>query len=247
MTRTRVIALVVAFVAVLAARTDGRRADDQAAQDPATRLGATLAPVIDALWNGYDRNAAIGHVQFIAKNWRLPGNPSYNASIDRIKARLEAAGLTPTIEEYPGSGPAWDHTVGTLALVTTGKPDELVISRQRDEKDHIALCINSFSTVPEGVVAPLIDVGAGAAQDFAGKDVKGAVVLGNAAPGQLWNRAMMAGAIGIARLPKKVTVISAGTLIALGVPRRARQADQAERKCESSSGSAFLPAVHAVR
>jgi aminopeptidase YwaD len=198
MTRARFAALVMVFVAVLAARTDGRRAGDQAPQDPSARLGATLAPVIDALWNGYDRDAAIGHVQFIAKNWRLPGNPSYNASIDRIKARLEAAGLAPTVEEYPGSGPAWDHTVGTLALVTPGKSDELVISRQRDEKDHIALCINSFSTAPEGVVAPLIDVGAGAAQDFAGKDVKGAVVLGNAAPNQLWNRAVtMGGAIGI--------------------------------------------------
>jgi len=198
MTRARFVALVMAFVAVLAVRTDGRRAGDQAPQDPSARLGATLAPIIDALWNGYDRDAAMGHVQFIAKNWRLPGNPSYNASIDRIKKRLEAAGLTPTVEEYPGSGPAWDHTVGTLALVTPGKADELVISRQRDEKDHIALCINSFSTAPEGVVAPLIDVGAGAAQDFAGKDVKGAVVLGNAAPNQLWNRAVtMGGAIGI--------------------------------------------------
>ena len=37
---------------------------------------------------------------------------------------------------------------------------------------------------------PLVDVGAGAAADFEGKDVKGAVVLGNAAVGGLWTRAV---------------------------------------------------------
>ncbi len=66
------------------------------------------------------------------------------------------------------------------------------------EKDHVALCINSFSTAPEGVVAPLVDVGRGTPQDFAGKDLKGAVVLGDANPGQLWSRAVTAGgAIGV--------------------------------------------------
>ena len=101
--------------------------------------------------------AAMGHVEFIGSKWRLPGNPSYNASIDRIRDRLVAAGLKPTIEEYPNNGPAWDHTVGKLALVNDGKPDEPVIT------DHIALCINSFSTPPDGVIARIVDVGRGSA------------------------------------------------------------------------------------
>jgi len=66
------------------------------------------------------------------------------------------------------------------------------------ELDRVALCINSFSTSPGGVEAPLVDVGAGTAADFAGKDVKGAIVLGSAAIGQLWNQAVkQRGAIGV--------------------------------------------------
>lgn len=163
-----------------------------AGQAPRARLASVVSPVIDAIWNGYDMRAAMGHVEFIGSKWRLPGNPSYNASIDRIRDRFVAAGLKPTIEEYPNNGLAWDHTVGTLALVNDGKADEPVIT------DHIALCINSFSTAPGGVVARLVDVGRGTEQDYAGKDIKGAVVLADQAQGQLWTRAVVnGGAIGI--------------------------------------------------
>jgi aminopeptidase YwaD len=98
------------------------------------------------------------------------------------------------IEEYPNSGKGWDYSVGTLALVQGGGPDVTLLSR---EKQHIALCINSFSTVPGGVVAPLVDVGRGNEDDYTGKDVKGAVVLGDASAASLWNRALAHGAIGV--------------------------------------------------
>jgi hypothetical protein len=72
----------------------------------------------------------------------------------------------------------------------------VVLSRERD---HISLCINSFSTPPGGVLAPLVDVGKGEAEgDFAGKDVKGAIVIGDAEAAQLWRLAVVAhGALGI--------------------------------------------------
>ena len=70
----------------------------------------------------------------------------------------------------------------------TGQPDDVVLSR---EKERLALCINSFSTAPGGVVAPLVDVGRGDRdEDYAGKDLKGAVVLGDADAGRLWRRAV---------------------------------------------------------
>ncbi len=66
------------------------------------------------------------------------------------------------------------------------------------DRDRIALCINSFSTPPGGLEVPLVDVGAGTPADFQGKNVKGAVVLGSAAVGQLWNQAVKArGAAGV--------------------------------------------------
>lgn len=177
-----------------AAAFDAQRssAPAQGSAGARTRLAAVASPVIDAIWTGYDRRAAMDHVEFIGTKWRLPGNPSYNLSIDRIHDRLTEAGLKPTIEEYPGSGPAWDHTVGTLALVNEHNQDDPVIT------DLIALCINSFPTPPEGVVARLVDVGRGTDQDYAGKEIKGAVVLADQAPNQLWTRAVVnGGAIGI--------------------------------------------------
>jgi hypothetical protein len=54
------------------------------------------------------------------------------------------------------------------------------------EHDRVSLAINSFSTPRGGIVAPLVDVGAGAAADYDGKELKGAVVFGDAPLGRLW-------------------------------------------------------------
>jgi hypothetical protein len=177
-------------------------------------LRATLDPIINASRREFDRRAAMSTVRFMSQYWRLAGNTGFDASIDRARARLIAAGYAarpmpstpgaaPTpidkpsvwIEEYPNGGKGWDHSVGTLALVQPGRPDLTLLSRERQ---HIALCINSFSTPPGGVVAPLIDVGRGdREQDYANKDVKGAVVLSDAGIGTLWRLAIAHGAIGV--------------------------------------------------
>jgi hypothetical protein len=174
-------------------------------------LAKTLDPVINAVWSAYDLGAVRGHVQFVSRYWRLAGNEGFDAALDRVYARLTAKTtpgvifaaaaekMTPGVvhfEQYPGAGHGWDHSIGTLALVHSGRKDEVLLSR---EKDHIALCINSFSTTPGGVTARLVDVGRGD-QDasYTDKDVKGAVVLGDADIGTLWRRAVMAhGAIGV--------------------------------------------------
>ena len=47
------------------------------------------------------------------------------------------------------------------------------------------------------MVVPVVDVGGGSAADFAGKDVKGALVLGSAPAPQLWQQGVKArGAVG---------------------------------------------------
>jgi aminopeptidase YwaD len=144
-----------------------------------------------------DPKVAMSVVDAMAPSWRLAGNPSYDGSIDMIGNWLQGAGFarhdrataatSPAtwVESYQGSGHGWAHDRGTLSIDQT--PRVVVLSR---EQDRVALCINSFSTPPGGVVLPLIDVGAGTDRDFAGKDVKGAVVLGDAAVGGLWSRAV---------------------------------------------------------
>src|SRR5262249_32016623 len=136
-------------------------------------------------------------------------NLGYDATINRIRARLTEAGfqdrpkgttgpLTTSstwVEEYPNPGKGWRFTVGTLAIEHGSAPEEIVLSRDQTNPD---VCINSFSTPPDGVVAPLVDVGAGSNDAaYADKDLTGAIVLGDADVGQIWRRAMAKGARGV--------------------------------------------------
>ena len=161
----------------------------QTAQSPLAAFHKDIDPSIDALWASYDRTAAMDHVRFISQYWRLAGNPGYNATVDRIQARLKSAGIATSVDEYP-TGPAWDHSAASLAVIRQGAPDEVVLSK---EKDRLTLCINSFPTPEGGVTGRLVDVGKGSEQDYAGKDLKGAIVLGDTDAGALFRRAVVTG------------------------------------------------------
>ena len=115
-------------------------------------------------------------------------NPGFNASIDHIRDQLTKSGFQSIVstsapfirvDEFPKGLAGWDYLTGTVWIEGDPVP---VLSR---EQDRVSLAINSFSTSPgSGVTARLVDVGAGANDgDYAGKDVKGAVVLGDAAIG----------------------------------------------------------------
>ena len=139
-----------------------------------------VAPRVDA-------GTAMDTVEFMAPMWRLAGNPAYDRSLDFIAQRLAAAGVRNRVDSYAHSGQGWEQQRGALSIVGDETP---VLSR---EQDRLALAINSFSTPAGGVVRRLVDVGAGTAAEFAGRDVKGAVVLGDAPIGPLWTRAVREG------------------------------------------------------
>ncbi|MEO7271643.1 MAG: M28 family peptidase [Vicinamibacterales bacterium] len=199
-----VVALLLIVVVPVAARPTLGAAQSSPARGDRADFHAIVDPVIDTLWTSVDQQAAFGHVEFISQFWRLPGNHGYDVSIDRIRDRLAGTGFTAgadgsaphvSVEEYPNPGRSWEHSVGTLALVQNGKPDDIVLSRDRE---RLALCINSFSTDPAGIVAPLVDVGAGRDEDYAGKTLKGAVVIGDSDAGALWREAVVTGgALGV--------------------------------------------------
>jgi hypothetical protein len=172
----------------------------------AVALGVTVAaqsaPAKSALPSGAERAylalkdrvdgaAAMDVVRRMDPYWRLAGNPGFNASVDYIRDTLGAAGLDARVEEFPLRGKGWDYEKSTVAFADSG---EVLLSK---ETDRVSLCINSFSTA--GVLdAPLIDVGAGTPADYEGRNVKGAVVLGSAAAGSLWQQAVKArGAAGV--------------------------------------------------
>jgi hypothetical protein len=172
-------------------------------------LAGTIDPIIDALWARFSRRSAMAHVRYVGQFWRLPGNLGYDATINRIHARLVETGfqdrpsgtagpLTTSstwVEEYPNPGKGWRFTVGTLAIEHGGAPEEVVLSR---DEQNLDVCINSFSTTPGGVVAPLVDVGSGDREEqYTAKDVKDAIVIGDADVGTIWRRAMAHGARGV--------------------------------------------------
>jgi len=146
-----------------------------------------------AMARGFDRNGALEIVSFMDQYWRLAGNPGFNASIDHIRDRLIAGGFSPEpsgavatvrVDEFQ-SGRGWDYRTGTLAF--DGSAEPALLSRERD---RVSLAINSFSTPPGGLRALLVDVGVGAAADYEGKNITGAVVLGDAPLGRLWQEAV---------------------------------------------------------
>ena len=158
---------------------------------PAPAIPAGAERTYVTLKDRVDGAAAMDLVRFMDRYWRLAGNPGFNASVDEIRDRLTRAGLAPRVEEFALRGKGWDYDTGTVAFADSG---EVLLSK---EKDRVSLCINSFPTAGP-IEAPLVDVGAGTPADFEGKTIKGAVVLGSAAAGQLWQQAVkQRGAVGV--------------------------------------------------
>ena len=178
----RTVAAALAFVGTIVAA--------QAQAPVAMPAGAERA--YQAVKGRVNGDAAMDIVRFMDQYWRIAGNPGFNASVDRIRDGLQKAGLKTRVEEFSGRGRGWDYETGTVAFADSG---EVLLSRERD---RVSLCINSFSTRDGGIEAPLVDVGAGRPADFEGKEIKGAIVLGSAAIGPLWQQAVKArGAAGV--------------------------------------------------
>ncbi|MDQ3170882.1 MAG: hypothetical protein M3Q55_12145, partial [Acidobacteriota bacterium] len=202
---------IAASLLVLSAACAVRSPRLPEATNPVDRLVPQRAErAIDTLLASFDRTEAMGHVEFMSPFWRLAGNDGFDMSIDRLEGRLLGAGFVVDIRHTPADGPGaaparvlsyansghgWDHSAGTLALVHADGTETVVLSK---EQDRLALCINSFSTPGGGRVLRLVDVGGGEkAADYDGKDLRDALVVGDAGPGVLWTHAMSLGAAGV--------------------------------------------------
>jgi len=169
-------------------------------QAPADTLPRTAERAYHAVDARFDERDALSVVSFMDQYWRVAGNPGFNASIDHIRDRLAAAGYSAgsstavgrvRVEEFPNTGRGWDYRVGTVEFDGASEPP--LLSRERD---RVSLAINSFSTLPGGLVAPIIDIGGRTARDY--ETLKGMVVLGDAPLGRLWQEAVKgAGAVGV--------------------------------------------------
>jgi hypothetical protein len=199
--RTLAAGAVVPLVLIQALATQPTAPPSDRYQPPTVPLPPSAERAFRAMSRRIDPLAAMETVRYMDQFWRIAGNPGFNSSIDHVRARLLAAGFTDKpekdrpflrVDEW-GQTRGWDYQVGTLAFADDG---EVLLSRLRD---RVSLCINSFSTPQGGLTARLIDVGDGnQAEQYENLDVKGAVVLGDADAGRLWQHAVKGrGAAGV--------------------------------------------------
>jgi hypothetical protein len=146
---------------------------------------SSITAAMEAMSGVFDPDEAMKLLSAIDPYYRVRGNHGYGKSLERVMILLRAAGFSTTgaesgardAAEYRDFGPvkpAWTPFHARLALVT--EPEETVLHEFLDEAgdERTFLCVNSFATRPEGIVAPLARYDASKpAEVFAGTIVYG--------------------------------------------------------------------------
>jgi hypothetical protein len=123
-------------------------------------------------------------VEQIARFHRIQASTMFHEAAEYVKNELLKIGLKDaTIEQFTADGKTkyWTYTSPIGWTVKSAElhlvePEEKLIVRYED----VPQCLHTYSkaTPPEGIIAELIDVGAGTKpKDYEGKDVKGKFVL----------------------------------------------------------------------
>jgi aminopeptidase YwaD len=165
---------------------------------------------VATLANELSGETAKRNLEGIARFHRQRGSRGFHEAAELVADRLRAYGLNDVaIMEFPADGkifygtqrsrPAWDAELGDLIETNIEVCDQKVGSTSRNTINSM-ICIDlserkiaSYEAEPvvlaedsesADVTAELIDVGAGTKEsDYAGKDVKGMIVLVSAQPG----------------------------------------------------------------
>jgi hypothetical protein len=130
--------------------------------------------------------AAKDHVGRLTQLHRVPASPGFHEAIEYVMGRATAAGLSDVhVETFPGDGTTWFGTLhGNRGWrVDGGFLDEVQPQPRRIASyDDVRLAVADNSESAD-VTVELVDVGAGTQRsDYAGKDVRGKLVLCDATP-----------------------------------------------------------------
>jgi hypothetical protein len=142
--------------------------------------------VLKALDEELSGVAAKDHVARLAQMHRVPASPGFHEAIEYVMDRAKAAGLSDVhVETFPGDGTTWFGTLhGNRGWrVDGGWLDEVQPQPRRIiSYDDVRLAVADNSESAD-VTVELVDVGAGTQRsDYAGKDVRGKLVLCDATP-----------------------------------------------------------------
>jgi aminopeptidase YwaD len=174
--RISVLAVVVAMSASLSAQSSPTVPAE-------TLLDRAVLKAIDEELSGV---AAKDHVGRLAQMHRVPASPGFHQAIEYVMERARAAGLSDAhVESFPGDGTTWFGTLhGNRGWrVDAGWLDEVQPQPRRIiSYDDVRLAVADNSESAD-VTVDLVDVGAGTQRsDYAGKDVRGKLVLCDATP-----------------------------------------------------------------
>jgi len=141
----------------------------QAEPEGAPRAGHNGPPVAEgssgparfagAVYQAFDVESAVETITFADRFYRAPGNHGYNATLDRVRERLVAAGFGERegfeLDEIvkPLRSPAWTPRSGRLAVRLPGG-EEVVLHEfsETTDADRVMLPINAPSADVEGRV-----------------------------------------------------------------------------------------------
>jgi hypothetical protein len=172
---------------------------------------------VAALANELSGETAKRNLEVIATFHRQRGSRGFHSAAELVAERARAYGLSDVaILEFPADGkifygtqrsrPAWDAEVAELSETNLGVCDQKVGSTSKNTINDV-ICIDlrdhtiaSYGAEPvvlaedsesADVTAELVDVGEGTKEsDYAGKDVKGRIILVSASPGAVQDLAM---------------------------------------------------------
>ncbi len=142
------------------------RADDGPAEGASDASGTSLAASMEAVTSVFDKDGAWKLLQAIDPFYRVRGNQGYMRSLERSLLMMKEAGFadpsardgdgdTVRFQDYGPVKPAWTPFSASLEVIS---PDvgELHAFDNEAGLERTFVCVNSFPTRPEGVVAPLV-------------------------------------------------------------------------------------------
>ncbi|HYP52654.1 MAG TPA: hypothetical protein VEQ42_03895, partial [Pyrinomonadaceae bacterium] len=150
-------------------------------------------PAVAHLAEELSGETAKRNLEFVAREHRMRGSRGFRAAAEFVAARLGEYGLSDVrVERFPADGkifygtqkarPAWDAEFAELWEVRETASGVVPVVRVASwEATPVSLAQDSESA---SVTAELVDVGAGTSEgDYAGRDVRGRLVLASSQPG----------------------------------------------------------------
>jgi hypothetical protein len=192
--RMRRVLALVSFVSLFAAA-----ADPAAAQESPFLGERTYRTLV----NEISGDIAFEHIRWFTHYHRpMGGNDGFEAVATYVEEKARSYGLEDVRRISLKNDRSWSPRVGELWLV---EPQERRLAYSKE----IPLALADFSRNTDIASADLVDVGDGTAEaDYAGKDVRGKVVLTSGPPSRVMDEAVWKrGALGLVVFPSAASVL----------------------------------------